>query len=57
MDGLANYCFCLFMSQEVSDLRESRSNYYTVLILGGVSLSSWTSAETQIICMTSGGVL
>ena len=57
MDGLANDCFCLFMSQEVSDLRESRSNYYTVLILGGVSLSSWNSAETQIICMTSGGVL
>ena len=57
MDGLANYCFCLFMSQEVSDLRESRSNYYTVLILGGVSLSSQNSAETHIMCMPPGGVL
>ena len=58
MDDLANYCFHLSCSQVMLDLRESRGNYDSMLILRGVVTSSKTSVEIQrVIWMSLDGVL
>ena len=46
MDDLANYCFRLSRSQGMSDLKVSRSNYDTMLILIVVAPSSKASVVT-----------
>ena len=47
MDGLANYCFHLSRSQGMLDLKESRGNYDSMLILRGLVTSSKTSVAPQ----------
>ena len=46
MGGLANYCLQLSRSQGMSDLRASRGNYDTMLILKGFAPSSGPSVAT-----------
>ena len=58
MDDLENYCFHLYISQGMSDLRASRGNYDAILILRGVAPSSRSSEDTRrVIWMPSDGVL
>ena len=46
MDDVVRYYFNLYRSQEVSDLRESRGNHDTMLILRRVAPPIWTSVDT-----------
>ena len=46
MDDLEMYCFHHYMSQGMSDLRSTRGNYDTMMILRGVLLSSRYSVAT-----------
>ena len=57
MDNLANYCFQIFRSQGISDLRSRRGNYDTVPILRGAALSIRPSKKTEVIWMPPDGVL
>ena len=58
MDDLENYYFRLSRSQGMSDLREIRGNYDTMLILRGVASSIQPSVYNQrLIRMPPDGVL
>ena len=57
MDDIENYCFRLSSSQGVLELRASRSNYGTMLILRGVVPASRLSVATRrVIRMSPYGV-
>ena len=43
MDELASYCFHLYSSKGMLDLRSIRGNYDTIFILRGVAPSRWPS--------------
>ena len=58
MDYIENHCFHLSMLPGMSNLRASKGNYYTVLIMRKVAPSSWPYVATQrVIWMTTYGVL
>ena len=58
IDDQENYCFQLSRSHGMLGLRERRGNYFTMLILRGVALSSWNFLATKrVIWMPLDGVL
>ena len=58
MDDLANYCFNIYRSQEMSYLGAIRDNYDTMLILRGVAPSIRTYVvNRRVIWIPPDGIL